>query len=402
MITEPTNKFWEAIKSAGFPPPDEPSQQILSAMASLWRTEENYFAAGYAMEQAMRGAWGDPEKMYSYFVAAVQDFENCVNSRLPEPYPNLAALLKLNSLLGQASWMFGVDTRIKRENVLEELGQRLISYYQDSPNKAGYLVTGINLKTDLASYWEPIFPQFEVMMGVEQSGGGFLTLNLPSAFQIFVMLGDYEGAQTVIRECSEAFTTPGLRGWKAVVQAYTTPLEAVERFAEAADAFAEDHPDKDDMQTIRRSWSSINVDLWAKFFRSKSAFALAIRNPQRVKELIAEAADALQGTESGWHDTQVSKYGILVKYLAHLIGQEPGLTPEEAKKEYLLESRVSGEEKYDPVAMRFLTLSSESFEGFRVDPAQEITSGKLRLALDALAQIPLIGPELTKAVTPEL
>ena len=36
------------------------------------------------------------------------------------------------------------------------------------------------------------------------------------------------------------------------------------------------------------------------------------------------------------------------------------------------------------------------------DRPQNCIGGKLRLALDALAQIPLIGPELTKAVTPEL
>lgn len=71
MITPPTSEFWEATNKASFHRGDETSQAILLAMASLWRTEENYFAAGYAMEKAMMGAWGDPENMYTYFVKAV-------------------------------------------------------------------------------------------------------------------------------------------------------------------------------------------------------------------------------------------------------------------------------------------------------------------------------------------
>ena len=359
------------------------------------------------MRKAVYGAWGDPEQMYSYHVEAVRDFENCVNSQPPQTHPSLAALLQMNSLLWQASWMFGgidrTKMRIQGDSVLGELGQRLIAYYKISPNKAGYLVTGINLKTDLASSWEPTFPEYEVSMGEERSGGGFLILNLPSAFQIFVRLGDYEGANSVITECSEGFATTGLQGWKAAVQAFVTPSKAPEKFAEAADAFAEDRLSNDDsLRRARGSWSSINVDLWAKYFRSRSVLALAIRTPERARELIGEAADALQGTESGWHDASVSRIRILVQCLAKLIGHEPGLTPEEAKKNLLREVRLSGEEEHDPVVMRFLTLASESFEGFRADPGKEITSGKLRLALDALSQIPLIGPDLTEIVAPEL
>ena len=404
MITPPADEFWEAIKAASFHRQDGTSQGILSATASQWREEENHFAAGFAMQKAMYGAWGDPEEMYSIFIAAVHDFENCVNSQPPESHASLAALLQINSLLRRASWMFGIDRtklRVESESVFEELGQRLISYYKNSPRKVGYLVTGVNLRTDLASSWEPTFPEYEVTIGEEQWGGGFLTLNLPSAFQIFVQLGDYEGANDVITECPEGFATPGLRGWKAAVQGLMTPSEAPEKFAEAADAFAGDRlPVDENLRKTRGSWSSINVDLWAKYFRSRSTLALAIRNPERVRELIREAADALQGTEWGWHDPRVSKFGILVQCLAHLIGEEPGLTPEDAQKKFLSEVRLSGDEEHDPAAMRFFALASESFDGFRADPAKEITTGKLSRALDALAQIPLIGPELTEIVTP--
>ena len=54
------------------------------------------------------------------------------------------------------------------ERGVEEVGQRLIIYYKNSPNKDAYLVTGIDLTTDLASSRTPTFPEYEVTIGEEQ------------------------------------------------------------------------------------------------------------------------------------------------------------------------------------------------------------------------------------------
>ena len=265
-MTLPDDEFWDAVNSATFHQGDaETTEKILFDMASVWRSEQNYFAAGYAMEYASRAAQGNQEKMLSHFEAAAQDFENCANSQSPDSYSSMAGLLKLSSLLGQGRWTFGLRTQVLCENILEELGQRLISYYHDSSNKVGFLVTGVRLETDLATSWEAKITQYEVRLGEERWGNGILSVNLPSAFQIFVMLGDYQGAQAVVDECPGGFTTHGLRGWKAAVQAFTTPDEAAEKFAEAAEYFAQDtRPDDPDELRARGSWSSANIELWAK------------------------------------------------------------------------------------------------------------------------------------------
>mgnify|MGYP004334219225 FL=1 len=192
-MTLPDDEFWDAMNSATFHQGDaETTEKILFDMASVWRSEQNYFAAGYAMEYASRAAQGNQEKMLSHFEAAAQDFENCANSQSPDSYSSMAGLLKLSSLLGQGRWTFGLRTQVLCENILEELGQRLISYYHDSSNKVGFLVTGVRLETDLATSWEAKITQYEVRLGEERWGNGILSINLPSAFQIFVMLGDYQ------------------------------------------------------------------------------------------------------------------------------------------------------------------------------------------------------------------
>ena len=95
-----------------------------------------------------------------------------------------------------------------------------------------------------------------------------MRISLPSAFTLFIALGDYQGAYAVIERCPDTFTTPGLRGWKAAVQGFVGSGESPERFAEAADAFAEDVTPSDDELKQRGSWSAINIELWAKYFGS--------------------------------------------------------------------------------------------------------------------------------------
>ena len=112
----------------------------------------------------MRGAWGNPKEMRSYFVAAVQDYENCVESQPLESHPSLAALLNISSLVGQASWMFAEDKtrfRMIREGALEELGQRLVNCYQDCCRSAK--VGQIGTREDYY-YEEPVLSSLRVLL----------------------------------------------------------------------------------------------------------------------------------------------------------------------------------------------------------------------------------------------
>src|SRR4029077_13318480 len=127
----------------------------------------------------------------------------------------------------------------------------------------------------------------------------------------------------------DAFSTPGLRGWKSAVRGFVVPSEAPERFAEAAAAFAQDRmPSTDEERTSRGGfWSSINVDLWAKYFRARAAFASVLRQPDSVSELLRAAASQLVGTENGWTNLNVSRFRTLVQTLAQLLDEDPGFSP---------------------------------------------------------------------------
>ena len=400
--------FWKAMKP--FPKHgDKESLQLLKLAASQWRDAKKYFGAGYSMAWAEKAAWGDEEEVRSCMSAALQDYQQCVDTQEPCSYEGLAALIKWSAQLDALYTYFRESNdagiyRASREEVLEELAQRLATCYGTSSHAEYYLVKGVWLESDLEEDWKPSFPPYEVNWGEEtwNSVNGIVRITLPPAFHLLVTLGDYQGAHSVIERCPDAFTTPGLRGWKAAVEGFLRQDEAPEKFAEAADAFAEDRPPSgEELEQRQVGWSSMNVDLWSKYFRSRSMLATTVGEPRRAKELVRTAATAIHG-HLGWGHGGVIRYQILVQTLAHLVGEEPSLSPEQAREQFLRDASWTGAEAYDAVAVQFLSLASQAFEGFKTDPAQELATGRLRDALDALARIPLIGPDIIEAVTHEI
>ncbi len=307
--------------------------------------------------------------------------------------------------------MFGTNTdRVKGaiRGLDEEVAQRFLAFFSRSPRAANYLVRGVQLSTDLDGAWEPTFPEFEVPVGTEAFGER-VTLNLPSAFHLFIRVGDYQGAHAIVQAVPEAFTSPGLRGWKAAVCSFVDRNHAVEWLDQAAQAFSEDtlppgDPESAHKELAKRggSWSGINVFLWAKYFRSRARVLQAIREPKRLKELVHEAVEALQGTESGFHSGDVSRFRIIVSTLARLLSDPASLSAERARREYQLETQISGEDEHDDAALTFLQRVAEAFNGFRTDPAVELTRDNLAAAVDALGRLPLIGTEVANAIRPAL
>jgi hypothetical protein len=205
-------------------------------------------------------------------------------------------------------------------------------------------------------------------------------------------------------ERTSDFTTPGLKGWQAVTLAHVEPAEAVAWFDKAADSFATDVLPVTTEERIERGghWSGINQQLWAKYFRARARLAESIRTPARAKELLAMAAESLVGTESGWHSGEVSRFRVLVNVLAKLVSDPHSFSPEDARREYQFEIRTSEETEDDRLALTFISEAAGAFRGFESDPSIELTRNRLALALDALAKIPSIGPDVTEAVRPEI
>ena len=272
----------------------------------------------------------------------------------------------------------------------------------DSENADNYLVREIVIVTDLDGQWNVQFPEYEVALNSEQLGEEAI-LNIPSAFHLFVYGRDWLGAHEIVKTRKDAFTTPGLMGWRAVTLANVIPAEAMTHFDEAADAFAADaQPDAEELMRRGGSWSGANQQLWAKYFRARARLIESIREPARVKELLGHAVDALVGTEAGWHSSEVSKFNVLVKVLLSLIFDLLSLSANDAQHEYQAEVYRTEQAPEDRLAMTFIANAADAFRGFQSDPDTELTRDRLGIALNALAKIPVIGPDVTDAARPEI
>jgi pimeloyl-ACP methyl ester carboxylesterase len=259
--------------------PDEIAQR--AAMGTLMRQ-------GWGMDNpASDAAWGRPDRMLDAIRAGLADFERVVAEHSPSSPMSIAALYKLGHSLNRTSQLFDVgratvSTRVRELN--SELGQRLFKHYRDSEHADSYLVRGVVIVTDRDGQWDERFPEYEVPLGVEEPGSELL-LNIPSAHHLFVSNREWQAAYEIVKLRKDAFTTPGLKGWRAVTLANVNPAEAVTRFDEAADAFDADAMPVTDEERVRRGghWSSANQQLWAKYFRARARVVESIRTPDKVK-----------------------------------------------------------------------------------------------------------------------
>jgi hypothetical protein len=378
----------------------------LCRCAQLWREDRQHFSAGLAMLDASDAAWGHPDLMLSAVRIGFEDLERAIAENRPDSPGAIAALYKLTQSLSRSASMFDLDRIGSSARVRElesELGQRFLKHFKDSEHVDSYLVRGIVIATDRDGGWDVRFPNYEVPLGFEQSGPEVL-LNIPSAFHLFASNAEWQAANEIVTLRGDAFTSPGLKGWRAVTLANVNPTDAIELFDAAADAFASDAmPGTDEEREKRGShWSSINRDLWAKYYRARARLLESIRRPERVKELLDRAAEALTGTEAGWHSADVSRFHVLVKVLSSLLTDPLSLDPEQARHEYRREIDMSFETEEDRLALSFISTAVDAFRGFANDPAGELTHGQLARAIAALARLPTIGPEVSNALRPAI
>jgi len=404
-MSEARELYLGCLRGEFFAPGNQAAFERLKRAADLWRVAGQQFSAGAAMSRAVHAAWGRPDQMVESQNAALRDFQSAVLENPPASPAGLASLHKLRAELGQTLWLFHTDKRAVKTQIRmlgEELGQRLLSHFAASEHADSYLVKGIRISTDLDGNWNVEFPSYEVNHGVELFGNQ-LTLAVPSAFHLFIAQEDWHGAHEIVKHYPSAFASHGLRGWRAAVLANVDPSRAVELYDQAADEFEQDKsPPHDELLARGGSWSGINEQLWAKYFRARARVHEAIRNPTDINRLIQIAVESLKGTESGWHSGQVSRFRILVTALAKLVSDPTSLNPEEARREYLLETRLSEQDDFDHLALTFITEAADALNGYQTDPVSELTQSRLSSALDALARIPLIGPEVTDAVRPAI
>jgi hypothetical protein len=371
-----------------------------SSIASELHSGGSHLAAGYAWGRAVFIAWESPTEFAAALTAAAGEYLEAVAESPACSIEGLAALTRLAGLFGQASMLRdGADLiPSPRSAVIDEIANRVLSCDGLVSGGCEHLVRGLSLKTDLGGQFELRVPSWEVEWGSETSGGGFVSFSIPSPFQLFIQAADYEGANRTAAACPEAFTTPGLRGWRHAVLGFVDRASSVEHFLDAAAEFALDVAVPGGPDPERGHWSSINVDLWARYFRARSDLALAVREPARAGEHIERAAEALPLGASGWIDPGVHRFRAVLACLARLTNSSADAPIDAIRREFELAARFGEPMVSDDLALQFIDLTSAALEGFAADPVEEITRGHLSQALTLLDRLPLMEPGITDAV----
>src|SRR5262249_26270390 len=133
------------------------------------------------------------------------------------------------------------------------------------------------------------------------------------------------------------------------------------------------------------NWSSINIELWSKYFKARSILAKTKREPSNVKELIQEAAREINKINSVWYNGVVYRFRILLQTLSDLLDETSELNFEIATRRFLQCGQLPGDNTFDEGVIQFFSIATEAFEGFKKDPEAEITTGRLSKAIETLS-----------------
>ncbi|MEP6654822.1 MAG: hypothetical protein ABJA82_15775 [Myxococcales bacterium] len=373
----------------------------LRSYADGWRGQGRHFDAGFAMMQATIVAWGNGDEVLACTKSATDDFLLCIDRQPLDSKEALAAIVLLGTQLRDI--LSPADVRRTAEGLHQELAQRLSVIFADCPEAIGYLVRGFHLSTIFEGPWTVRVPSRAMQeFGISMTfGSGGLTVNMPSACDLFWGLSDYRSLMSVVDRYPEEFLERGMLGRKLATEGFLNPVKAADLFARAAVAFGSDTHRASDELLAGVQWNGQNVQLWAKYFRAQAALARIRESAQDPSTLLREASDSLAGTESGMVNHQVSRLRILVHGLASLCGAAARDALTLAKKELAFELERSGEATTDQAAFHFLKTAEIALDEFATDPSRAVVSGSLRAAMDALNRLPQIGgSEIANAVAP--
>jgi hypothetical protein len=361
--------------------------------AAQWRKDGQFFSAGYAMSKVIYAAWGNLERMAEAQAAAINDFITIVNKEPESSLAAIGALHQLRGLVSQGSWLHDLDRsqiRNRTDAIASEMANRLLLLSQGLKNPESSLIRGILLSTDLDGVWTVDTPITEVHDGLER-GGETVVMHVPSAFMLNVRIKDWLAAASIAASCDHGFVTPSLRAWRAVATAHQHPENMERGFNIAADEFAKDvHPaTAEELHARGGSWSSVNVELWSRYFRSRARLLEALRVPAQLVEKLAQAAQAWGPTDVGYANPDALRLKQIVSALSSLVSNPSELNLEQSLKNYRFAMRVTGEREEDNHALEFLTQSAHAFQGLVTSPGLEVTTGRLSRALDALGYLSL-------------
>lgn len=400
------SKAWDIYKTIGQWGPlasdnNPRTLELLKSAAAEWRAAGRYFSAAYVMDQALHVAVVSKDvSIDEYIETCFADCQRCIDAN---DLDSLEALAVLNLWRGLLRY-FRTTATIRSESELlqREMAERLLYIFASHPEGVGYLIRGIELEGHLDGGWRAIVPNGSTVGGTYSvHGNGQVIFSLPSAFRLFRNLGDYDVLRSLIAKFPEEFESVSMQGWKFAVEGYCDRARRAELFAQAADAFAKDVSPIErgvPLSEHPRIWSAENVLVWAKYYRACSALARSPSTRLEAKQLVEEAARALDGTDSGIVMPETYRLGIIVQTLSALVGVEDTGTIEKAIERFQTSQWLFGEYDDDESIARFLADAAKTLEEFSRNPVHAIASGLIASTLEALSRSPLIGSEVVAAV----
>jgi hypothetical protein len=117
-------------------------------------------------------------------------------------------------------------------------------------------------------------------------------------------------------------------------------------------------------------------------------------------ELVLQATEVLEGTESGLVSPQVTCFRIVLNVLNRILSGDADVAASRAKAAFLQSTRLFGWDENEELVVEFLDHVEEAFSELRREPAMVVLSTGVRDALDALGRIPLVGVEVASAIGP--
>ena len=359
-----------------------------------WGAAGNWFSAGYAAGQAIRMAWGNPDQMTIAAGLAMDSYRWVLETEPVVSSVTIAALHQMRRLLWTADAETDERRRSIRAQLVEldlELANRLEVHSGFGGPADSFLVRGLRVTTNLDGAWTLDFPTFEAADGYE-SYGDQVVMEIPSAFTIYVHNKDWSSAARICADQrSEAFASPGLRGWREVAIGHTRLPELAHHLLVAAAHFESDVAPPTHAELMERggAWSSVNCQLWARYFRSRAHLLEALGQPERSRQLVRDAASAWGEGPVQFASPDAMRLAAVVRALSSFLNSpdDPAVDDhavERAIESYRLAMLATGERDEDLHALGFLTTAADAFRGFATNPDMEATSGRLSRLLGCL------------------
>jgi len=289
----------------------------IALTAKTLKEKGRLFAAGKFYLSAHQAAWGvAPDEMCSQCLfEAIDCLVLYINTK---PEDEWKALLALNLLqnhsqsLGYrrevAEWLANLHAAARNEYLA-----RLNALSVDDDLRQAILISGFHLTGQLDGEWLPSSPGHHIVNGsASWDSNGIETYSMPSAFDLLIGSKDYSSSYELASKHFDEFTSLGLKGWASACKGFID--NDGDAFFHASEYFALDTHDNENRKEPH--WSSVNVDCWAPYFKSRGHLSGLSLTPTMATDILRNANTLTR--RSAYHIPDVIRH-------FHIIGAANGL-----------------------------------------------------------------------------